>query len=147
MTSRRKPNSSPPIAPKEIRLHWTLITEPAQLVGKEILWAGSPERAGNWHSEEQALLLVLSEQCFCILDTDWQELLRFGSPHDTPRMDELLSPCMLHALGLITDRQRAQMDGWDREQRMRELRVDIETSRRMMASAESELAALEKAMP
>jgi len=135
-----------PLAKKDVRLDRTLITDPANLVGKEILWAGEPD-GGDWHSEDQALLLVLSERSYCVIDTDFQELLRYESPDGTPRLDELLPPRVLQEIGAISGRQREQMEAWDREQAKERLRVSIETSKRIQAADEAKLAELERLSP
>lgn len=140
MSRRSKSNSNPPIQPKAIRLDWKLITDPVRLTGKEILWAGEPE-GGDWHSEDQALLLVLSEKQYCVIDTDVGELLRYESADGTPRLDELLPPRVLHEIGVISERQREQMEGIDREKRHQRLVSDVERCRHLLEQAEKDLAA------
>lgn len=139
MSRRSRPNSNPPIRPKAVRLDWKLISDPVRLTGKEIIWSGEPH-GGDWHSEEQALLLVLSERQYCVIDTDVGELLRYESPDGTPRLDELLPPRILHEIGVISERQREQMEGIEREEKRRRLIIDVERCKRLLAQAEKDLA-------
>lgn len=106
----RRGNSNPPRKPREVRLHWEVLADLSKLTGREILWSGEPETTGPWHSEEQALLLVLSEQAYCLIDTDYQNLLNVHNGLTAPRLDELLTPATLHRIGAITDRQRDALD-------------------------------------
>jgi hypothetical protein len=137
-----KRSKSPSLQKKDVRLDWTLITDPVKLTGKEILWAGEPE-GGEWHSMDQALLLVLSEKHYCVIDTDLQELLRYESPDGTPRLDELLSPRVLQEIGAVSERQREQMEAWNSAQKIEKLRVGVETLKRVLEADERKLAELE----